>query len=96
MREDDAKSGVGAQRGGGLHKAYIADLNNDEGKGKGSEGKTSTEESSEGGSGEESNASTTSSSLERYFPKRFFILKVGVQCLNFDLMLADLMGWSVS
>lgn len=81
MREDDAKSGVGAQRGGGLHKAYIADLNNEsKGKGKeldsGMEGKLSTEDSSEGGSGEESNASTTSSSLERYFPKRFFILKV--------------------
>lgn len=73
MREDDAKSGVGAQRGGGMHRNYVKEkalLGGKSGKGKAVVDGVSGED--EDGSG----GSTSESLLEREFPKRYFILKV--------------------
>ncbi|KDE04692.1 hypothetical protein MVLG_04915 [Microbotryum lychnidis-dioicae p1A1 Lamole] len=76
MREDDAKSGVGAQRGAGLHLSYIAAQALDLGK-KGvrttNDSRAIDEES--GDSSGDSTASTRSSFFSEYFPKRFFVLK---------------------
>ena len=64
MHEDDVKSGVGAQRGGGLHKAYVLALGQElKSSHRGKEGEE--EEGSETGS----SRSTTSSLFARYFPK---------------------------
>ncbi|SCZ95232.1 BZ3500_MvSof-1268-A1-R1_Chr11-2g03372 [Microbotryum saponariae] len=76
MREDDAKSGVGAQRGAGLHLSYIAAQALDLGK----KGVQTTNDSraldeEAGNSSGDSTASTTSSFFSEYFPKRFFVLK---------------------
>ena len=65
MREDDAKSGVGAQRGGGLHKAYIKALDAAEKESAGSLPpslkRSPSQASSEG--------STTSDLFAEHFPK---------------------------
>lgn len=83
-REDDVKSGVGAQRTGGMHHAYLA-----------ANAKTGDEEEDEAddddnsplvmrnrnqhrestGGNSVSTISTTSSFLARNFPRRFFVLK---------------------
>ncbi|KAL8280145.1 hypothetical protein RQP46_007475 [Phenoliferia psychrophenolica] len=65
-QEDDAKSGVGAQRGGGLHRAYSRQL--------GRVGTSLAREESETGS-DDGSASTTSSLFAEWFPTRYFILK---------------------
>ncbi|SCV73425.1 BQ2448_7351 [Microbotryum intermedium] len=76
MREDDAKSGVGAQRGAGLHLSYIAAQTLDSGK---MRHKTTNEsqafDEETGNSSGDSTASTTSSFFLEHFPKRFFVLK---------------------
>lgn len=61
MHEDDVKSGVGAQRGGGLHKAYVLAFGKDVKLGK-SEGDSGSSETGSSGS-------TTSSMFARNFPK---------------------------
>lgn len=67
MREDDAKSGVGAQRGGGLHKAYVKALQ-DKVKEEvvGSEGVSRARSPSPSA---ESNSSSSSSLFTEHFPK---------------------------
>lgn len=61
MREDDAKSGVGAQRGGGLHKAYIKSIPTKEGALSPSLKRSPSQASSEG--------STTSDFFAEHFPR---------------------------
>ncbi|ORY84676.1 YT521-B-like domain-domain-containing protein [Leucosporidium creatinivorum] len=70
MREDDAKSGVGAQRGGGLHKAYVKALQAEKAALEGLASRTRSPSPS--GS---STSSTTSDLFAEHFPKRYFILK---------------------
>lgn len=73
MREDDAKSGVGAQRGAGLHKAYVAEkearsLEMKREMGLGVEEQTGTVEGEEveGGSSE---GSSSSGLFMKHFPR---------------------------
>ncbi|KAM0791740.1 hypothetical protein ACM66B_004008 [Microbotryomycetes sp. NB124-2] len=64
MREDDAKSGVGAQRGAGLHKTYIRERR----KSVPTPDRASSPES-------DSTTSTTSTFFDEHFPRRYFIMK---------------------
>lgn len=79
MREDDAKSGVGAQRGGGLHKAYIKALEEATEKGPSSSAmKRSPSQCS-------SSSSTTSDLFAEHFPKvRWGVLAVDETELTFS------------
>lgn len=85
-RDEEAKTGVGAQRIGGMHTAFV--------KGKEKEARDAARETGEGGEAvvgggmgggggtrhgtntSISTASTSSSFLTKHFEKRFFILKV--------------------
>ncbi|KAK4055051.1 hypothetical protein OIO90_003392 [Microbotryomycetes sp. JL221] len=90
MREDDAKSGVGAQRGAGLHKSYIRERQQNPQQPAQSTQQMQSEptagiSSSDslhgilprrvGSPSSESTASTNSSFFEEHFPRRFFIMK---------------------
>lgn len=77
MREDDAKSGVGAQRGSGMHKAYVEAMGRVEVEGR--EEENGKEE--ENGSEEGSTASTASSLFARHFPKVRFGWREGRRVL---------------
>ena len=77
-RIDDTKTGVGAQRGRGVHQAYVAEL-----AAKAVEEPKSPTSVSESGQqhsistqNSASTSSTTSSFLTKHFAKRYFILKV--------------------
>ncbi|ORY81242.1 YT521-B-like domain-domain-containing protein [Leucosporidium creatinivorum] len=81
--EDDKKSGVGAQRGGGLHKAWVEERREI--------GEELEEVRKEGGGAESTETSSTDSEfLSEHFSKRFFILKSHNQ---FDLEQSAKTGW---
>lgn len=83
-REDDTKSGVGAQRTGGMHHAYVTKMalaGDSAAKNESTSPPATTGQrhrhstTSSGGSRSQSTTSTTSTFLSKYFPKRFFVLK---------------------
>ncbi|KAK4050644.1 hypothetical protein OIV83_003370 [Microbotryomycetes sp. JL201] len=73
MREDDAKSGVGAQRGAGLHKTYIRERRASSGIPAPSSPSKPPERSTSPDS--DSTTSTTSTFFDEHFPRRYFIMK---------------------
>lgn len=81
---DDVKSGVGAQRTGGMHHAHVNRLVHEREKQAAAEAASGTEATSPPAGEPPHRNSTTSSSgthstsssfLSKHFPKRFFILK---------------------
>lgn len=81
-RDEDAKSGVGAQRIGGMHKDFVREKERErrEGgaEGEQSEGREGAPQRYSTGSTSHSisTTSTTSSFLAKHFERRFFVLKV--------------------
>ncbi|ORY73582.1 YT521-B-like domain-domain-containing protein [Leucosporidium creatinivorum] len=82
-RDEDAKSGVGAQRIGGMHKDFVREKERERREGEkaegaeGEEGKERPPQRYSTGSTSHSisTTSTTSSFLAKHFEKRYFILK---------------------
>lgn len=72
--DDSTKSGVGAQRLGGLHLSYVADKQNTSPVVEDKKRLSAAEKMSEKESRSWSN-STTSSFLSQHFPTRYFVLK---------------------
>lgn len=80
-RDEDAKSGVGAQRTGGMHKDFVREKERErkEGEHAGEEEGGAPQRYSTGSTTHSvSTTSTTSSFLAKHFEKRYFILKVSL------------------
>lgn len=81
MQEDDARSGVGAQRGGGVHKRYVKrfdrktrdETTEDDWEARASAEDTGTEDTL-------SDGSSTSSLFEQYFPKVRLVVRAVLRC----------------
>ena len=100
-RDEDAKSGVGAQRTGGMHRDFVREKEREkreaqkraaeeteEGNGEADgEGKTAHRYSTGSTARSISTASTTSSFLTKHFEKRYFILKVSCPALDTSWLL---------